>query len=124
MITRVKSVFLYVADQERSYDFYVNTLGFKVRTDTEMGPGARWLEMVPVEAEQRTVLTILPAKDYNRQPGEHPADFSLATDNAQQLYEDLKAKGIEVTEPVAEPWGTYLWLTDIDGHRIFVSEDR
>ena len=28
------------------------------------------------------------------------------------------------TEPVAEPWGTFLWLTDIDGHKIFVSEDR
>ena len=28
MITRVKSVFLYVADQERTYDFYMNQLGF------------------------------------------------------------------------------------------------
>ena len=43
MITKLTHVCVYVLDQDRAYDFYVNKLGFKVHTDAPMGPGARWL---------------------------------------------------------------------------------
>ncbi|MBM0236997.1 VOC family protein [Micromonospora sp. ATA32] len=47
MISKLNIVPLYVTDQERSREFYVDKLGFEVRTDAEMAPGQRWLEVAP-----------------------------------------------------------------------------
>ena len=47
MIAKLNTVPLYVRDQERSREFYVDKLGFEVRVDAEMGPGRRWLEVGP-----------------------------------------------------------------------------
>lgn len=39
MITKMSHISLFVLDQEKAYDFYVNKLGFKVHTDVVMGGG-------------------------------------------------------------------------------------
>ena len=49
MITKLNHVSLFVLDQERAYDFYVNKLGFRVNTDAEMGAKGRWLTVNPPE---------------------------------------------------------------------------
>ena len=47
MITRFSHVTLFVKDQDKALDFYVNTLGFKVNTDVKMDPAFRWLTVNP-----------------------------------------------------------------------------
>lgn len=42
MITKVSHMSLFVLDQDKAYDFYVNKLGFKVHTDQKMDNGFRW----------------------------------------------------------------------------------
>ncbi|MDF6753449.1 VOC family protein, partial [Escherichia coli] len=49
MITRFSHATLFVTDQEKAYDFYVNKLGFKVHTDAKMENGYRWLTVTPPE---------------------------------------------------------------------------
>lgn len=39
MITKMSHTSLFVLDQEKAYDFYINKLGFKVNTDVVMGAG-------------------------------------------------------------------------------------
>jgi lactoylglutathione lyase len=39
MITHVSVAVMYVADQDRSLDFYVGKLGFRKKVDREMWPG-------------------------------------------------------------------------------------
>jgi catechol 2,3-dioxygenase-like lactoylglutathione lyase family enzyme len=43
MITNVSLANVYVSDQDAARDFYVNTLGFELRSDVTMGDGFRWL---------------------------------------------------------------------------------
>jgi len=43
MITKVSHVSLFVLDQDKAFDFYVNKLGFKVHTDQTMDNGFRRL---------------------------------------------------------------------------------
>ena len=45
--TRITSVSLQVADQDRALAFYTDTLGCELRADVELWPGARWVEVVP-----------------------------------------------------------------------------
>ena len=59
MITKVTHMCIYVLDQDRAYDFYVNKLGFKVHTDAPMGEGARWLTICPPEQPELEITLFL-----------------------------------------------------------------
>ncbi|MGH3984787.1 MAG: VOC family protein, partial [Pseudonocardiaceae bacterium] len=45
MITRIHWAMLAVTDQDTMVEFFVDKLGFEKRTDAEMWPGARWIEV-------------------------------------------------------------------------------
>ena len=47
MIRRLSHVTFFVSNQEQAKQFYVNTLGFEVRTDHTMDNGFRWLTVGP-----------------------------------------------------------------------------
>jgi catechol 2,3-dioxygenase-like lactoylglutathione lyase family enzyme len=120
MIPKVRTVFLFVADQDRALEFYTEKIGMQKVTDDEMWPGARWLEVAAPGAE--TFLALAAAHDFDRKPGEGSAPFTMAVPDVRELYEELKAKGVDVEEPKEERWSTYILFTDPDGHKIIVSE--
>jgi catechol 2,3-dioxygenase-like lactoylglutathione lyase family enzyme len=122
MITHLNTVSLYVADQERARRFYVDQLGFEVRTDTDMGPMGRWLEVAPKGAQTSFVLASAAGFDENDRVGKS-ADVTLRTSDVRALHNELAAKGVPVTEPVTEPWSTWIKVTDPDGHEFVVGEE-
>ena len=56
---RVHAVNIYVRDQERSLDFYLNTLGFRIAFDARVGSGQRMLAVTPPDGT--AVLTLIEA---------------------------------------------------------------
>ena len=91
MITELNTVSLYVRDQERSLRFYVDALGFEVRTDAEMGPGARWLEVAPVGAQTSFVLADAATFEKEDAVGKS-ADVTLTADDVHGLYATLRER--------------------------------
>ena len=57
---RVHAVNIYVKDQARSLDFYLNTLGFHIAFDARVGSGERLLAVAPPDGS--AVLTLIEAK--------------------------------------------------------------
>jgi lactoylglutathione lyase len=55
MITKAGTVGIYVSDQDRALDFYVNVLGFEKRIDEPMSAEAPWIEVAPADADTRLV---------------------------------------------------------------------
>lgn len=82
---RVLSVSLPVENQDRAIRFYTRVLGFEVRADIEVWPGARLVEVVPPGSEVGLVL--LPPDS------EIPMAVRMATDNAQAAHDDLRSEG-------------------------------
>jgi lactoylglutathione lyase len=117
---KVRAVFLMVEDQDRALEFYTEKLGMEKKQDAEMWPGARWLEVGAPDAE--TFIALTAARDFGAQPGPTGGGFTMAVPNVRELYEELKAKGVDVEEPKEERWSTYIRFTDPDGHQIMVSE--
>ncbi len=115
----ISTAVLSVTDQERSKDFYVNTLGWELRTDSEMWPGARWVEVAPPGAQ--TGVALLKATDFHHGKSTE-AHFTVATDDVQAVYAGLRAKGVEVTEPKAEGWGTFVMVKDPDGIELMIGQ--
>jgi catechol 2,3-dioxygenase-like lactoylglutathione lyase family enzyme len=85
MTTRVQSVSIPVADQDRALAFYVEVLGCELRTDIEVWPGARLVEVVPPGSDVGLVL--LPPDS------EIPMAVRLGTTSAETAYTRLRQAG-------------------------------
>lgn len=119
MITHIGVAVMYVADQQRSTDFYVGKLGFTKTTDAEMWPGARWVEVTPPGGQ--TSITLHSAAAFGKNPTDS-AHLIFACDDIQQTAHHLRQAGVTVTDPVREPWGTYITATDPDGHHVMITQ--
>jgi lactoylglutathione lyase len=120
VITELHTVALYVADQERAKRFYVDTLGFDLGADQPgLGDIGRWIEVAPNGAQ--TSFMLADATGWNKQDRiGTSADVTLRCDDARALHAELTAKGVTVTEPHTQRFGTFIDVTDPDGHRLRV----
>lgn len=118
MITELHTVALYVTDQDRAKSFYVDALGFQVGADQPgLGGIGRWIEVAPKGAQ--TSFMLADAAGWNKQDRVGTsADVTLRCEDARALYAELAAKGVEVTEPESQRFGTFIDVTDPDGHRL------
>jgi catechol 2,3-dioxygenase-like lactoylglutathione lyase family enzyme len=82
MTTRVLSVSIPVADQDAALRFYVDVLGCELRTDVEVWPGARLVEVVPPGSDVGLVL--LPPDS------EIPMAVRMGTTDAAVAYDRLR----------------------------------
>jgi predicted enzyme related to lactoylglutathione lyase len=121
MITKVRSVGIYVDDQDRALEFYRDKLGFEVRQDTPMGEAGpagheqkRWIEVCPKGSETVIIIYTPPGME-NRIGGF--SNILWDTDDIQATYQDLSAKGVEFTQaPAEQPWGWWAQFKDPDGN--------
>lgn len=126
MIDQVGTVSIFVSDQDRAKDFYTNVLGFELRTDAPLYPGAtaRWVAVAPKGAATEVTL-YLPDENwehYRQVVGKSQAVTFNVTDMAA-LHAALKAKGVTfVHEPDVQPWGTYATIQDSEGNLLILVE--
>jgi catechol 2,3-dioxygenase-like lactoylglutathione lyase family enzyme len=123
-ITKVATVLLPVADQDRALDFYVNTLGFEKRTDVPYGNGDRWVEVGPVGAVT-TVALVPPMQDQQPAPEgtQRPTTCSFHTEDIDADYEHLKSRGVDVDAQVmrmGDPIPPMFFFRDVDGNSLLL----
>src|ERR1700744_1908833 len=85
MTTRVQSVSIPVADQDQALAFYTEVLGCELRTDIEVWPRARLVEVVPPGSSVGLVL--LPPDS------EIPMAVRLGTTDAAGAHARLREGG-------------------------------
>ena len=101
MINRVGTVSLFVSDQDRAKDFYTRILGFELRQDAPLYPGAanRWVAVAPKGADTEVTL-YLPDENWEhfRQTVGKSQALTFNVEDMNALVADLKAKGVEFTK--------------------------
>jgi lactoylglutathione lyase len=126
VIDRISTVCIFVGNQDRAKEFYTKKLGFELRRDAPLYPGAtaRWIAVAPHGAETEAIL-YLPDDNwqhYKQVVGQSQALTFNVTDMTK-LAADLKSKGVAfVQEPKKEPWGTFAIIQDSEGNRILMTE--
>ena len=119
-IRALSLVILPVSDQERSIDFYVESLGLEKRTDTPFGNGLRWIEVYTPEST--TGISLAPPPE-GREVTPQSTGITLTTDDIDATHAELKARGVDVDAEVTR-WGgpvpPMFWLRDPDGHQLIV----
>lgn len=118
MIRSIRTVAVYVADQQLALEFYTTKLGFEVRRNEPMGPNASWIELAPPEAQ--TCLVIYPRAMMKNWQELKPSVVFLC-DDAHATCNELAAKGVRITDqPKKMAWGTYAKFADLDGNEFLL----
>jgi serine phosphatase RsbU (regulator of sigma subunit) len=115
---RLQSVTVYVRDQDRSLEFYVDQLGFKLIADAHLPDGTRWVVVGPSENPAMLAL-VAPARDSEQYKliGRNTEVIFLAED-VQAKFAEWKKHDIRLREIHLESnWsGTFATFEDLDGN--------
>lgn len=131
MINGINLSNVFVLDQDEALEFYVGKLGLEVSADIDFGP-MRWLTVRVPGSTGREILLEQPGA-----PGFDPTTVAqlrelvtkgatgfavgFTTTDAQAMYDDLVAKGVEVTDtPTKRDYGTDFGIRDPFGNHIRV----
>jgi catechol 2,3-dioxygenase-like lactoylglutathione lyase family enzyme len=120
-ISHVQLLSVPVSDQDRARDFYVNTLGFELAMDTQLGPDMRWVLVKPPGAETAlTRVTWFPTMPAGSLKG-----LVLETDNLDRDVERLAGLGVPIANGIEDaPWGRFVQFDDPDGNGIVLQATR
>jgi catechol 2,3-dioxygenase-like lactoylglutathione lyase family enzyme len=133
---RIANAQLWVHDQDEALAFYTEKLGFEVRADVtlpEMGD-FRWLTVGPAGQPDFSVcLMAIPGPPvFDAETQQQVRDLMakgaagtvfLTTDDIHRDYEELKARGVEFTEPPEErPYGIDSGLRDPSGNALRLTQ--
>ncbi len=113
MIRKLTFATVYVLNQERAYDFYVNKLGFKVHRDAPLGNDNRWLTVTPPDQPEIEISLLLIAEGemFTKESVKTVTDLiqkgtfghgGFECNDIYATYEELKNKGVEFAKPPKE----------------------
>ena len=119
-ISKIATVVVPVADQDRQIEFYVETLGFEKRIDVPFGNGYRWVEVAPGDAT--TTIALAPPPE-GKPSGNVETGISLYSDDIDGLHEDLRTAGVDVDPEVSrmgDPVPPLFWFRDPEANVLMV----
>ncbi|KAA9023976.1 VOC family protein [Niallia endozanthoxylica] len=125
MINKIGKITVYVENQEKAKEFWVNKLGFVVKFEQPMGPNMTWLEVGPSEDEFTTLVLYSKAAMEQQNPSAiaHPS-ILFSTTEIESAYEKMKQTGVKVEEMLRMPFGTMFTFYDQDGNQYLLREDK
>jgi len=127
MIQRMSHATIFVLDQDSAIDFYVNKLGFELKTDAKMGD-FRWVTVSPKgQPDLEIVLMALKAgPPFDEATAATLRDLVsngklgagvFSTADCRQTVEELRAKGVKIIkEPKEEFYGVEALIADDSGN--------
>lgn len=124
MIQKMSHVTLFVNNQDEAKKFYVDKLGFDVRTDATMDGGFRWLTVGPKEQPDLEIVLIEPKVSPMLDEESAAAIRTLLkkgmlgagvfqVDDCRKTYDELKRKGVHFKgAPEERFYGTEAIMSD------------
>jgi len=133
MITNVSLATVYCLDQDATRDFYVDVLGFELRSDVTMG-GFRWVTVGHPSQPELDITLMTPgppldddaAEFIRRQLGKgQMGGLGLRVDDCRATHQELSAKGVEFLQvPADRPYGVEAVMRDNTGNWLVLVEPK
>jgi catechol 2,3-dioxygenase-like lactoylglutathione lyase family enzyme len=115
-LTHLQLLSVPVADQDRARAFYVDTLGFDLISDVQLGPGQRWV-LVGIPGAQ-TSLTLVTW--FETMPAGSLRGLVIETDDIEADIKALAGRGVALSDVQAAPWGQFVTFEDPDGNGLIL----
>lgn len=134
MITNISLVTVYCLDQDKARDFYVNLLGFEVRTDVTISDGYRWLTIGHPNQPELEVTLMVPGPPLDEEAAAfvrrqlekgQMGGLGLRVDDCHKAFAELSGKGVTfLQEPSDRPYGVEAVMRDDTGNWLVLVEPR
>ncbi len=123
MINTIGGVVVMVSDQAQAVKFYTEKIGSDIRLNVPF-QGGKWIEVAPKDSE--STLSIMEPNSQMMSPeelesakkkiGKNTGVWFFSSD-IHSTYEELKAKGVDISKPEKQEWGGILsQVKDLDGN--------
>src|SRR4249919_2465785 len=96
-IDGISLVIIPATNQDRSIEFYVESLGFEKRTDIPFGDRYRWVEVYPPSGT--TGIALAPPRPGDPTPVQ--TGITLTTADIDATHADLRSRGVDVDAEIA-----------------------
>ncbi len=125
---RLASVALVVRDYDEAIGYFVDTLGFVLAEDSDLGGGKRWVRVAPPGGGVDLVLARAVGDEQVDAIGEAAGGrvaFFLEVDDFRATYDAMCARGVAFQEePRRETYGWVVVFADLYGNRWDLIETR
>ena len=112
MDLRLELIPIPVSDVDRAKMFYADQVGFGVEQDVRVDAEHRFVELIPPGSSCSIALT---TGYIEAQPGTVKG-LQLNADDADQVREHLRNRGVDVSDIEDHPWGRFCFFADPDGN--------
>ena len=119
-ISKIGTVCIPVADQDKMIDFYVGTLGFEMRADVPFGGDYRWVEVGPAGGD--TTIALAPPPP-GGSTGNVQTGIALHGDDIDAEHAALKERGVDVDDEVSRmgaPVPPIVWFRDPENNTLMI----
>jgi len=126
MINKLSVVTVLVRDQDEALEFYTEKLGLEKKDDVPFGEDNRWLT-VRAKDQQDLEIFLCKADSFGMDLMDHigkAPSWAFGTDNCQETYETLSARGVKFQgPPVEQPWGIQAVFEDLYGNKFSIVQE-
>lgn len=102
-----------VSDVDRAITFYRDKVGFNLDHDQTVNEGLRFVQMTPPGSACSICFGIGITDEMK--PGSIK-NLQMVVADAQAAYDELKGRGVEVSDVDVQPWGKFVNFSDPDGN--------
>jgi serine phosphatase RsbU (regulator of sigma subunit) len=118
---------VFVRDQDRSLQFYLDQLGFNLVVDNRFEGGGRWIAVAPQDGSAILALVTPDSGSKEYDLIGQARQIVFITDDIDALYEEWRARGVHFHHPPQTPiWGgMFTSFEDVDGNSfVIVASDE
>jgi catechol 2,3-dioxygenase-like lactoylglutathione lyase family enzyme len=108
----IEVIFVPVTDVDRAKDFYVNKLGFAADHDHKVNEGLRFVQLTP----EGSACSIAMGEGITEMKPGTQQGIMMVVDDVRAVRQDLKEKGVDISDIDEQPWGAFAYFKDPDGN--------
>jgi catechol 2,3-dioxygenase-like lactoylglutathione lyase family enzyme len=103
-----------VSDVDRAKAFYTEKIGFHEDMDQRVSENVRFVQLTP----PGSACSIAMGEGITTQAPGSSDGLILVVQDIQAMHDELSKRGVQIDEPVLQPWGTvHADFRDPDGNR-------
>jgi catechol 2,3-dioxygenase-like lactoylglutathione lyase family enzyme len=112
MDMKLELVAVPVTDVDRAKAFYVDQVGFNADHDYQVSDTLRFVQLTPPGSACSIVL----GTGITDMPPGSQKGLQVVVDDAAKVRDELRERGIDVSDVDKQPWGWFVFFSDPDGN--------
>lgn len=110
---RLELVAVPVSDVDRAKAFYTEKVGFNADNDVQVSEEMRFVQLTP----PGSACSIAIGDGITEAEPGSVQGLQVVVDDIEAAHDELKQRGVEVSEVQDFPWGRFVFFNDPDGNR-------